>query len=60
MKITILFLSGALTVTAAIPDFKITPVPGGNHTPFQKVFSQHINVFGVRVFGTAKTPPATG
>jgi hypothetical protein len=58
MKFTLLFLSGALAVTAAIPDFKITPVPGGKHKPFQKVFSQHINVFGVRVFGTAQTPAA--
>jgi hypothetical protein len=58
MKFTLLFLSGALAVTAAIPDFKITPVPGGKHKPFQKVFSQHINVFGVRVFGTTQTPAA--
>ena len=46
------------TVSAAVPDFKITPVPGGKLRVFQKQFSQHINVFGVRVFGTAKTPPA--
>ena len=43
---------------AAIPDLKITTVPGGKYKPFQKQFTQHISVFGVRVFGTAKTPPA--
>ena len=32
-------------------------MPDGKHKPFQKVFNQHINVFGVRVFGTVKTPP---
>ena len=47
-----------VVIFAAVPDFKITPVPGGRHKPFQKVFTQHINVFGVRVFGTVKTPPA--
>ena len=46
------------TVSAAVPDFKITPVPGGKLRVFQKQFAQHISVFGVRVFGTAKTPPA--
>ena len=57
MKFGFLILCSALTSLAAAPDFKITPVPGGKHKPFQKVFNQHINVFGVRVFGTAKTPP---
>ena len=51
------FLS-AFSMMAATPDFKITNVPGGKYKPFQKQFTQHINVFGVRVFGTAKTPPA--
>ena len=50
-------LLGAFSMIAATPDFKITTVPGGKHKPFQKQFTQHINVFGVRVFGTAKTPP---
>ncbi len=47
-----------VVIFAAVPDFKITPVPDGRHKPFQKVFTQHINVFGVRVFGTVKTPAA--
>lgn len=51
----VIFCSGLLQ--AAVPDFKITPVPGGELRVFQKQFAQHINVFGVRVFGTAKTPP---
>jgi len=58
MKIGILILLTSLAASGAVPNFKITPVPGGKHKPFQKSFSQHINVFGVRVFGTAKTPPA--
>ena len=44
------------SVKAEIPDFKITTVPGGKYKIFKKQFTQHINVFGVRVFGTAKTP----
>ncbi len=51
------FLS-AFSMMAAPPDFKITNVPGGKYKPFQKQFTQHISVFGVRVFGTAKTPAA--
>ena len=58
MKFGFLILCTAFAASAAVPDFKITPVPGGKHMVFQKIFSQHINVFGVRVFGTAKTPPA--
>jgi hypothetical protein len=46
------------TLSAAEPDFKITAVPDGKLRVFQKQFAQHIDVFGVRVFGTAKTPPA--
>ncbi len=52
-----LFLA-VFSVKAAIPGFEITTVPEGKYKPFQKQFTQHINVFGVRVFGTAKTPPA--
>ena len=58
MKFGFLILCTAFAASTAVPDFKITPVPGGKHMVFQKIFSQHINVFGVRVFGTAKTPPA--
>jgi len=58
MKFAFLIFLTSFVTSAAVPDFKITPVPDGKHKPFQKVFSQHINVFGVRVFGTAKTPPA--
>jgi len=45
------------SVLVAAPDFKITPVPDGKFRVFKKLFSQHINVYGVRVFGTEKTPP---
>tara|TARA_B110000037_G_scaffold212551_1_gene265428 strand:- start:180 stop:962 length:783 start_codon:yes stop_codon:yes gene_type:complete len=42
---------------AGTPDFRIRPVPGGKHTVFRKQFTQHIDVFGVHLFGTAGTPP---
>ena len=58
MRFVFLIFCYALAASAAVPDFKITPVPDDKHKAFQKVFLQHINVFGVRVFGTAKTPPA--
>ena len=45
-----------VVIFAAVPDFKITPVPDGRHKPFQKVFTQHINVFGVHIYATANTP----
>ena len=57
MRYFCFLLLALFTVTAEIPDFKITAVPGGKYKPFQKQFAQHINVFGIRVFGTAKTPP---
>ena len=58
MRWLLLLFGCAGSLYAAAPDFKITPVPGGKYRVFQKQFTQHINVFGVRVFGTAKTPPA--
>ena len=45
-----------LRLVAGPPDFKIQPIPGGKYAVFQKQFKQHINVFGIRLFGTAKTP----
>ena len=32
-------------------------MPGGKHAVFGKQFTQHIDVFGVHLFGTAGTPP---
>jgi hypothetical protein len=45
-------------VVAAPPDFKIGSVPGGEWAVFKKQFSQHLNVFGIHVFGTAAVPSA--
>ena len=47
----------AVTAMAAAPDFRIGPVPAGRLKVFQKQFAQHLEVFGVHVFGTAATPP---
>ena len=57
MRFIIFLLCVVVQLSAAAPDFKITPVPGGKYRVFQKQFAQHIEVFGMRVFGTAKTPP---
>ena len=53
----LLVLSSAISSVAGTPDFRIEPVPGGKHTVFRKQFTQHIDVFGVHLFGTAGTPP---
>jgi len=45
------------TLIAAPPDFSIGPVPGGRYAVFKKQFTQHMDVFGIHLFGTAKTPP---
>ena len=50
-------LLALFSVKAEIPDFKITVVHEGKYKIFKKQFTQNINVFGVRIFGTAKTPP---
>ena len=34
----------------------MTPVPGGPHKVFQGAFTKHVDVFGVRVFGTDAVP----
>lgn len=38
------------------PDLAVTPVPGGRFRVFQRDFTQHVDVFGVRVFGTRRVP----
>ena len=45
----------ALPVAQA-PDLTVTPVPGGPHKVFQGAFTKHVDVFGVRVFGTRGAP----
>ncbi len=37
-------------------DLKVRPLPAGRLEPFRKSFSKYLNVFGVHVFATAKTP----
>ena len=46
-----------ITLIAGPPDFKIQPIPSGKYSIFKKQFTQHIDVFGIHLFGTAKTPP---
>lgn len=48
-------LCTALPVAQA-PDLAVTPVPGGRHKVFQRAFTKHVDVFGVRVFGTDAVP----
>ena len=57
LSIFILFGMSGLKLTAGPPNFKIQPVPGGKYAVFQKQFTQHLDVFGIHLFGTAKTPP---
>jgi len=54
-----------LTVTTSLllcaaaaggPDLVVTPVPSGRYEAFRAVFTQHVDVFGVRVFGTRGAP----
>jgi hypothetical protein len=47
----------AISTQAAPPDFVVGPVPGGKYAVFRKQFTQHMDVFGIHLFGTAKTPP---
>ena len=47
----------AIPAQAAPPDFGIGPVPGGKYAVFRKQFTQHMDVFGIHLFGTIKTPP---
>ncbi len=53
----LLVLSAAISSVAGTPDFRIEPGPGGKQTVFRKQFTQHIDVFGVHLFGTSGTPP---
>jgi len=39
-------------------DLTLKEVPGGPLAPFQRYFSKYVNVFGVHVFATARTPDA--
>ncbi len=55
--LAVLFFLG-VRVTAAPPDFKISPVPTGELAVFKKQFTYYLNVFGIHLFGTATTPPA--
>lgn len=41
---------------AASVDLKVRPVPAGRLAPFRNSFSKYVNVFGVHVFATEKTP----
>ena len=52
----LIFLLSALHSGATPPDFRIHPVPDGKYTVFRKQFTQCINVFGIHLFGTARTP----
>jgi len=56
LPVLLLVLLSALHSGAAPPDFRIQPVPGGKYTVFRKQFTQCINVFGIHLFGTARTP----
>ncbi|MGC6486873.1 MAG: exo-alpha-sialidase [Planctomycetota bacterium] len=38
------------------PDLVVTAVPGGRYAPLQRSFAQHVDVFGVKVFGTRRVP----
>ena len=38
------------------PDLRVTAVPGGRYRVFQRHFTQHVDVFGVKVFGTRRVP----
>ena len=57
--LAIIILLGVFRVTliAGPPDFKIQSIPDGRYSVFKKQFTQHMDVFGIHLFGTAKTPP---
>ena len=40
------------------PDLKIGPVPSGRLDVFKPSFTKYVNVFGVHIFGTRRTPDA--
>ena len=52
----LLLLSGLAPQAPSAPDFEITSVPGGRYEVFQRDFSRHIDVFGVKVFGMRGVP----
>ena len=56
-RLTVLTYLLVIFAQAAPPDFGIGPVPGGKYAVFRKQFTQHMDVFGIHLFGTAKTPP---
>ena len=57
LAIFILLGGFRITLIAGPPDFKIQPIPAGKYSIFKKQFTQHMDVFGIHLFGTAKTPP---
>ena len=57
LAIFVLLGGFGITLIAGPPDFKIQPIPSGKYSIFKKQFTQHIDVFGIHLFGTAKTPP---
>ena len=60
MRNFILLLAGAilpfLTVRAQTPKLEVSPIPKGKLMAFAPDFSKYINVFGVHVFATKRTP----
>ena len=38
------------------PSLQVTPIPGGRYEVFRRDFTQHVDVFGVKVFGTDQVP----
>mgnify|MGYP004094960313 CR=1 FL=1 len=45
-----------LTAKAQTPKLKVSPIPKGKLMAFAPAFSKYINVFGVHVFATKRTP----
>ena len=60
MKYLILSLTGILfpfsQTGAQIPRLEVSPIPKGKLMAFAPAFSKYINVFGIHVFATKRTP----
>ncbi len=60
MKYLILSLTGMLfpfsQTGAQIPRLEVSPIPKGKLMAFAPAFSKYINVFGIHVFATKRTP----
>ena len=52
----ILLLFGC-TLYSAPPNFEISRIPDGKFAPLRKEISQYLDVFGIPVLGTKRTPP---